>query len=75
MLQTPPLEGLKLILSQLMTDQPEDLVRRHDPQDNWVMLVLDVSRAHMIPLCQRDIYLTMPEEEPDYHPRQGVVDV
>ena len=47
------------MLSECMTDYPGEH-RTHDPEDDVVIVFLDVSRAHMFPVCTRDVYMTTP---------------
>jgi len=52
----PPVEGLKSLISHMMTEQK-------DPDgENLCMAVWDVSRAHFYGLAERAIYTNLPEE-------------
>ena len=54
---TPPLEALKLLfrmsLVKLVTDRDEDEIK---------LMFVDVRKAHLIPKCDEDVYVTVPEE-------------
>ena len=52
----PPVESLKALVSNLMTER---VVRRGR---NLVLAVLGVSRAHFYGVCERDVYVEPPSE-------------
>ena len=52
----PPIEGLKCLISHMMTEQK-------DPDgETLCMAVWDVSRAHFYGIAERDIYTNLPDE-------------
>ena len=55
---TPPLEALRLIVSHAAT-QAEDGRRR-------LVMINDVRRAYFYAKIQRDVYIELPKEDPDY---------
>ena len=58
---TPPLEGLRLLISLAMSGE------QTGPDDNVIMF-LDISRAHLHPDTLRDIYVKAPPEDDECGP-------
>jgi len=58
---TPPLECLRIQLSILMS--APDLYGE-DPKDDWVLVFLDISRAHPHSPMRRDVWTELPPEHP-----------
>jgi len=56
---TPPLEALRILLCKVTTIARD----RFGTVLNLKMLVLDVSRAHFHPVCQRTIFMELPAED------------
>ena len=56
---TPPWEIVKSLFSLLVTDLPRHVGGGHE----MVMGAFDISRAHFMPKCQRELYVELPEED------------
>eukprot|EP00973_Karenia_brevis_P062486 8688191-Karenia_brevis.AAC.1 len=52
--ETPPLEAKRMLMSRAAT-------RRKDGRSRKLMLI-DVKKAHLNPVCEEDAYLELPEE-------------
>ena len=59
---TPPLEALRYALSFAMTIQ-----RKHGRRLEIVILIIDVSRAHLHSPAERELYIELPVEERGCH--------
>ena len=55
---TPPWEMIKALFSLLVTDQD-------GCKEELVMGVFDISRAHFMPMAQRELYIEIPKEDLD----------
>ena len=53
---TPPLELLRLSVSLMVTRSPKDFGRSRK------MLFVDAKNAHLVPVCQEDVYIELPAE-------------
>ena len=51
---TPPLEGLKLLFRAAMV--------REEGEEETKLMFIDVRKAHLIPRCEEDVYVRLPEE-------------
>jgi hypothetical protein len=57
--QTPPWELVKSLFSLLVTDLPQHVGGGHE----MCIGVFDISRAHFMPKCQRELYVEIPAED------------
>ena len=55
---TPPLEALKFMLALMVTKLPED-----EPDDDIVLIFMDVSRAHFHSPSRREVYVELCDED------------
>ena len=53
---TPPLEILRVLVSLLVTKSPMDRGRFRK------MMFIDVKKAHLVPVCNEDVYIELPAE-------------
>ena len=56
---TPPLEALKLLIAHAASDQKNK---------KYHIMLSDVKRAYFHALARRDLYVELPEEDPNYKP-------
>ena len=56
---TPPLEALKLLIAHAASDQTNK---------KYHIMLSDVKRAYFHALARRDLYVELPEEDPNYKP-------
>ena len=54
---TPPFEGLRILCSWIMSE-PVAV----KPEEDWVLVIVDISRAHPHVVITRVVYCTLPEE-------------
>ena len=70
---TPPVECLRLLLSELTTMDGEGESRgREEGEEPKEMMILDVRRAHFYARALRRMFIQMPEEDPRLQECQGV---
>ena len=61
---TPPWEVIKGLFSLLVTDPKENKSsNNYKPDEDLVVGVFDISRAHFMPKAQRELYIEIPEED------------
>jgi hypothetical protein len=59
---TVPMEVIRIQLSMFMSRPAPKLSQTHD--DDWVIIMVDISRAHPHAEVQRELFTTLPDEHP-----------
>ena len=57
----PPWEAVKTLLSLLVTDGVDGA--GSSPEEELEMAIFDISRAHFMPKCKRELYIELPPED------------
>ena len=57
----PPWEAVKTLLSLLVTDGVD--CAGTSPEEELEMAIFDISRAHFMPKCKRELYIELPPED------------
>jgi hypothetical protein len=60
----PPWEAVKTLLSLLVTDGVDDA---SFDDEELEMAIFDISRAHFMPKCKRELYIELPPEDRDFN--------
>ena len=66
---TPPLEAIRMLASMAMTSGT--MTMEQDPEDDTVLIFLDISRAHPHIDMKRELHIEIPAERPEHAAGQG----
>ena len=65
---TPPLEGLRAIISRAATYDPDHNHHSNEQPQRKHLMVNDVKRAYFYAQAKRDLFIEVPDEDPDKDP-------